>query len=367
MARNPYGYDTPDYGDPGLGDNEPNYATDVPTDPIPTPGGPDGGAGPGPSTGTPNPGTPGAPPPPAPPPAAPPTPPQGPAAPPPPDNMGRIQAELQAVQSTDDPNYWFRVISADPNGFGSAWDYWVDRIRRGDGSMLVRNGTLTKHQESTGAGGGSRTFANDQGNNAAGGLIDELIKRVQGTGSITQTPAPVQGNTDPGAIALRQQILDALQQIISQGNQPIGDVSQTPEAMAYSRAQQREQQRARSQSLERRTAQGLGTSGAAQTDINAGQQKAAAQQAQYEATLAHNLLSERKDRLERALTTGSGFLNQEQQLRLQEQLQNTNAALSSTENQIKLIESLLFNQRFYDDLAYRYSTAENTANTDATK
>lgn len=373
MARGPYDdYDVPDDQDPfGVGPgpaaaelnpSAPGPA-DTPTDLPPWDPNPSD-TGPPPPAGTPNPGSPGAPPPPAAPP--PPTTPNNPAAPPPQDNMARIQAELAAVQSTDDPNYWLRVISNDPNGFGSAWDYWVDRIRRGDGSILVRNGTLTKHQEGTGTGGGSRVFSGDQGNNAAGGIIDELLKRLQGSGTFSQ-PAPVQGNTDPGAVALRQQILDALKTLIAQGTEPVGDVSQQPEAMAYSRAQQREQQRARSQALERRGSQGLLYSGQANTDINVGQQASAAKQAQYEATLAHNLLTDRKDRLERALTTGAGFLTNEQSQRLQEQLQNTNAALGSTDQQIKLIESLLFNQRFYDDLAYRYSTAENSANGGATR
>ncbi len=51
------------------------------------------------------------------------------------DLMSRIQQALQGAHSTDDPNYWLQKISSDPNGAGSAWSYWLDRINRGDGSQ----------------------------------------------------------------------------------------------------------------------------------------------------------------------------------------------------------------------------------------
>lgn len=65
---------------------------------------------------------------------------------------------LKAVNSTDDPNYWIKVIR-DHNDLNnaSARAYWIDRIRRGDGSELVRNGTLTKFQDG-GANGGPGAF-----------------------------------------------------------------------------------------------------------------------------------------------------------------------------------------------------------------
>ena len=63
------------------------------------------------------------------------------------DPYGWIDEELRKVNSTDDPSYWRRVIGADPNGSGSAKDYWIDRIRRGDGSSLVKSGQLQKFQD----------------------------------------------------------------------------------------------------------------------------------------------------------------------------------------------------------------------------
>jgi hypothetical protein len=69
------------------------------------------------------------------------------------DLKSRIAKALSDAGSTDDPNYWFQKISSDPNGAGSAWGYWVDRINRGDGALGVRNGTVQKFQDSGGGGG----------------------------------------------------------------------------------------------------------------------------------------------------------------------------------------------------------------------
>ena len=66
--------------------------------------------------------------------------------------MSRVTAALKAANSTDDPNYWVQNISADPNGQGSAWDYWVGRINQGDGAAAVKNGTTAKFQDSSTSG-----------------------------------------------------------------------------------------------------------------------------------------------------------------------------------------------------------------------
>jgi len=70
------------------------------------------------------------------------------------DLRSRIAAALAAAQSTDDPEYWFQKISADPNGAGSAWDYWAGRIAQGDGAAGVRNGTVQKFNDGGGPSSG---------------------------------------------------------------------------------------------------------------------------------------------------------------------------------------------------------------------
>lgn len=71
------------------------------------------------------------------------------------DNIGTnanawIDQALQTAQSTDDPNYWYGVIAADPKvaaGDQSAIQYWQQRIAQGDGALAVRNGTTPKFQD----------------------------------------------------------------------------------------------------------------------------------------------------------------------------------------------------------------------------
>ena len=70
---------------------------------------------------------------------------------------------LKSVNSTDDPNYWRNVIAqhGDTNNAG-AQGYWLDRIRRGDGSSLVANGTLQRFQDGGGASGSGGSAFQDQ-------------------------------------------------------------------------------------------------------------------------------------------------------------------------------------------------------------
>jgi len=88
------------------------------------------------------------------------------------DPYSWIDETLRSVGSTDDPNYWRRVIGADPNGNGSARDYWIDRIRRGDGSQLVANGTLQKFQDSGGRAA-PYAYANRPTYQGSNGIFDD--------------------------------------------------------------------------------------------------------------------------------------------------------------------------------------------------
>lgn len=49
-------------------------------------------------------------------------------------NHDRVRQALCAARSTDDFDYWYEHISADPIGFDAAWPYWVHRIEIGDGA-----------------------------------------------------------------------------------------------------------------------------------------------------------------------------------------------------------------------------------------
>ena len=77
-----------------------------------------------------------------------------------------MNSVLQSVQSTDDPGYWKQQMASDPKvaaGDPSALAYWEDRMRRGNGSALVKNGQLSLYggggQSASGIGGGFGSFA----------------------------------------------------------------------------------------------------------------------------------------------------------------------------------------------------------------
>lgn len=98
---------------------------------------------------------------------------------PPSGNTDWISQSLSDAQSTDDPDYWRRVIAADPKvaaGDQSAIDYWKMRIAQGDGAAKTRSGQQQPYGGSSYGGGASGT---------PGG----------GFGSLTQSY-----NTDPAAL-----------------------------------------------------------------------------------------------------------------------------------------------------------------------
>jgi hypothetical protein len=96
------------------------------------------------------------------------------------DLKSRIDAALAAAHSTDDPNYWYQKVGGDPNGAGSAWSYWLDRINRGDGSQMG----LPKFQDGPSGGGyGGTSVFSDPATANFEKLLNEMIGRFN-------TPAP---------------------------------------------------------------------------------------------------------------------------------------------------------------------------------
>jgi hypothetical protein len=72
-------------------------------------------------------------------------------------SMPWVQQQLARYKSTDDPNYWVRVMAADPKvaaGDQSAIDYWLMRMSIGDGAEDVRMGRKSPYDHGGGASGG---------------------------------------------------------------------------------------------------------------------------------------------------------------------------------------------------------------------
>ena len=74
-----------------------------------------------------------------------------------PGSLAWVQQQLARYKSTDDPNYWVRVMAADPKvaaGDQSAIDYWLMRMSIGDGAEAVRTGQARPYDHGSGSAGG---------------------------------------------------------------------------------------------------------------------------------------------------------------------------------------------------------------------
>lgn len=89
------------------------------------------------------------------------------------DLRSMVDQQLAYAKSTDDPNYWYQKIGADPNGTGSAWAYWQDRINRGNGAQLG----LPLYNDSGGSAYNTNTFS-DPATQSYEKLLNSLIGKL---------------------------------------------------------------------------------------------------------------------------------------------------------------------------------------------
>lgn len=241
-------------------------------------------------------------------------------------------------------------------------DYSIDSGKGGWFFDPVNQRTTTGNAQ---AAKTTSTFGNkDQGFGVGGDLINSLVSRLLGGGGIfSGLPSGMSSgmSQDP----FRAQLMDSLSKLIQEGQTPVGDVSNTPQARAFQLASTRNADKQRSRLAEQRGQQGLLRSGTFEQDKNAVDQQRSMAQSGYEAQLANTILEDRKQKLQYALSTGAGFITQEQQLELQRELQGINAALAQTSIQLQLAQALLGNQRFYDELGFRVGQTEAGLNQSA--
>jgi len=217
-----------------------------------------------------------------------------------PNLNGWIDQQLQGVSSSDDPSYWYSHIANDPkaaSGDPSALAYWADRIRRGNGSALVKSGQLQLFNDSPSGGGGGGSFG-----------------AFTGTGSL-MSGAPGVGNAN----SLYAQLLGRSQQSLS--FDPRTDAIMRPQIDAFSAAQQQQNRNTLAQAAE---------AGGPNNNLNAETRslgEAAGQAtAGFQAGLAQNELNARRTEIQQALSGMQGLLTSEQQLALQEELSNLDRA-----------------------------------------
>lgn len=123
---------------------------------------------------------------------------------------GWIDQQLKGVSSTDDPNYWYGKLAADPKAAGgdaSALGYWTDRIQRGNGSALVKNGTLSLFNDgpagpaapnNTGITGDPRTMVE---NHQYDDLYNTLLARSNQSLAVNPNDPTIRAQADPYAAA----------------------------------------------------------------------------------------------------------------------------------------------------------------------
>lgn len=185
------------------------------------------------------------------------------------DPTTRIRAALKAAGSTDDINYWIGKITGDPNGMGSAWAYWLDRINRGDGALAVRNGTMAKFNDGPaggagggGAGGGGGTGGGGNPTGMGNGNPFAFNPSLSGGGFGV-------GAVDPATTMYNQNLrLQLLKQLSTLGTPSTNESESIKPALdAYNVQSKREEQNQRSQLAERYYA--MGNTGGAGLDTGA--------------------------------------------------------------------------------------------------
>lgn len=201
-----------------------------------------------------------------------------------------VKWQLGLVNSTDDANYWITEMAKDPKvaaGDRSAIDYWIDRIRRGDGSELVRNGTLQLYGGGAAGNGDAASGGSFMASPYASSLWEMLMKRANQSLNVNSKDPIIAGQTN----AYRAEQTRGMRNNLAQAAEAGG-----PEANL---------------SMERR----MGNEQVAQSTGN------------LESQLMSQELTARRAEITQALTEMGSFLTDEQRLSLQRELALLNNGL----------------------------------------
>lgn len=193
-----------------------------------------------------------------------------------------IKWQLGLVNSTDDPSYWAGVMAQDPKvaaGDKSAIDYWIDRIRRGNGSGLVKSGQLSLY------GGGAPGFANS---------------------------TPYGNFQSPYATTLWGMLMN-------RANQSLQVNGKDPIIAGQTNAYRAEQTRGLRNQLDQ-AAEAQGPQANLSMEQRMGNEKVAQNTGSLEATLMQNELTARRQEIQNALSQMGNMLSDEQKIGLQQEL-----------------------------------------------
>ncbi len=262
-----------------------------------------------------------------------------------------IGAALTDAASTDDPNYWRGKIAQDPRamaGDPSAIAYWVDRIKRGDGSKYVANGSLSKFVD-TNSNAASASKPAPQGSYVA----SPYSPNVQVPAPFVGTPPPDLSNVlDTNAPALPtltpftpnpSSVFDASNPNEKNLNGLLSELqTRSGQSLAIDPndpiiKNQVDIERANSDLSQRNYLSGVAEKAGSNANISA-ETRAAAEAGgrdvnQFQATLMGNELAARRKEIQDALTERGNLLTADQAARLQEELHNTTLAEDAWKSQ----------------------------------
>jgi len=228
------------------------------------------------------------------------------------DYKSWIGSKLQAVNSTDSPDYWYGQAAKDPKfmaGDPSAQAWWEDAINRGDGSSLVTSGQLQKRGAGSGAPGASGGSPTPGAPDLGSGFVPQpfVPKPYQASG-VVGDPAQTGG--------FQNQLLEALRGRAGQSlNVNADDPIIHGQVAAYNATQQRAARQGLAAEAERAGANTNMRAERRSADEQIGQNTAG-----FQAQLMAGERDARRQEIQAALNGQQGILTSQQQMQLQQEL-----------------------------------------------
>lgn len=224
----------------------------------------------------------------------------------------RVQSALASSKHpTDDPNYWYDKISGDPNGAGSAWDYWVGLMNDQGGDNGASPGPTSPGSPAPAGGGGGAASAPD-----TSALSSFLMNWLTGQ-STQQTGAQT---------ALLQRLLSQADEL----SKPVtaDDPNIKAASDAYHGTVARSVSDYRTRAAERAHAEGVGT-GAFDAQIGNAEMGAGRAEANFTTGMMHDTLMSNRTQLANMLEQARSLLSAQDAADIQSRIAAIDGILGS--------------------------------------
>jgi hypothetical protein len=259
------------------------------------------------------------------------------------------------------------------SGTAPIWDSGANNWSYGRWNQVQGKGLGYTAPSSGGNSGGSTPAPSN-------GSVPSVQPNIQVPGSTL--PSDISGifNQTPTQTPIQSAYQDALLKYLNQSQQTpsLTDPILGPQAEVYRVQQQRNQERNRRSAVERASATGMNQSGYVDRQIDKGVQEQNFNTAAFNATLMGSELNRRRQELQSALqlarATGDAEAQRELQTRLaqvsammQQQGLNLQGQLGRGDLSLRLLQTLLGNDQFYDQLGVNTSLNLENLNQNALK